>query len=301
MASVQFRAIPESGPITLAAQQTSPLFELFVPDEAEQMFLRAVALSRDNDPLGGDAPTFQIRAARGVLVSVGPDSGVVTIPDNAGNAVGSVRCQRLPDDVFLLTISDVVENSGPWVFRIKNNDPETLRFLAFSSHHEAATRQPWTVLGDPNAAFGRAVLRFSGDQSASIPVRNWGTAPLVIDEALGTPLGAADSPVFLTARPDNVPLHGLAELTTETRGVGASRQLDHVLLCNDTIEANRRLALRVEAPGPIGPPGPPVPVDPPSTFCRRGCGCQEFLPSGGPGGRCARGICGHSIGDHSPV
>ena len=290
-----FEAFLGAGPIKLAGQETSPVFEFSVPDEAQEMFLRVVALWRDNEPLGGQAPTFKIRAGRGDFVSVGPDSGDVSISSGTIE-VGSVRCQRHQHDVFLLTVSRLVENSGPWKIRITNNDSETLRFLGFSSHRDQETLQPWLVLGDPSA-FGSGVLRFVGAQTRSMELRNWGTAPLTFGEAAGAPLGGDGSPVVLVSRPDRVSPHDVGQLKMSTSDVLAvTRRFVHVLRCNDTFTSHGRLNIDVE------PPSTHEPFPESSEFfCRRGCGCLEYLPSTPQGGPCERGICGHSAASHHPI
>jgi hypothetical protein len=248
-----FEALPQSGPVTVESQETSPLFKFEVPIEAQATFLRVIALWRDNEVLGGKAPTFEIKAGGGVFALVGPNSGPVSILDRTERtAVGSVVCQRLPDDIFLLTISDLVENSGPWMIRITNNDAESLSFLGFSSHHEEETLQPWMVLGDPNPLIDAGLFKFVGRSAGrDIPVRNWGTAPLTIRETLGTPLGGEDSPVVLTERPNSVAPHRVDHLTIEAGESTFIRELPHLLLCNDKVDAHRQLLIHVEPERPV--------------------------------------------------
>jgi hypothetical protein len=244
-----FQVLPEAGPVTIGSQQTSQIFEFFVPDEAEQMFLRYIALFQDNDPLGGEAPTFQIRAGTGVFTSVGPASGSVSIPNGAGQTVGSVSCVRKDLDIFLLTISDPVENSGPWKIRIRNNDPESLRFFGFSSQHEDETLQPWMVLGnskDVLSSGGFFEMRNEGESSRDIEIRNWGTTQLRFNEVLG-PL-KEDASLSLTTLPATIDPHQLKQLTIQCTVENASPSAVHFLNCNDTNKDHTRLAISVLAP-----------------------------------------------------
>jgi hypothetical protein len=247
-----FEALPQSGPVTVDSQESSPLFKFEVPVEAQTTFLRVIALWRDNEVLGGKAPTFEIKAGGGVFASVGPNSDPVSILDRERTSVGSVLCRRLPDDIFLLTISDLVENTAGWMIRITNDDAESLRFLGFSSHHEEETLQPWMVLGDPNPLIDRDLLKFvGGSPRRDIPIRNWGTAPLTIRETLGTPLGGEDSPVVLIERPDTVAPHRVDHLTIEAGESTFTRELPHLLLCNDRVDAHRQLLIHVEPERPV--------------------------------------------------
>jgi len=206
---MSLQVIPEEGPVTIGGQQTSQLFDVFVPPGEKTVFLRFIALFRDNEPLGGEAPTFQIRVGTGVVTPVGPNSAGVDIPDGNGNVVGSITCERLPNDISLLTISDIVENSGPWKMRIRNNDPESLRFLGFTSQHVEKTLQPWMVMLEPDqlengvalmpdlltpeelASDGRGYdvpyffIPTGREQRRKISIQNWGTAPLTFFESLG--------------------------------------------------------------------------------------------------------------------
>jgi len=244
-----FQVLPESGPVTIDSQQTSRIFEFFVPDEAQQMFLRYIALFQDNDPLGGDPPTFQIRAGTGVFTSVGPASGSVSILNGRNETVGSVSCVRKDLDIFLLTISDLVENSGPWKIRIRNNDPESLRFFGFSAQDEDETLQPWMVLGnskDVRSSGGFFEMRNEDGSTKDIEIRNWGTAPLRFNEVLG-PL-KEEASLSLTTLPATVDPHQLKLLTIHCTVENASPSAVHFLNCNDTNKEHTRLAISVLVP-----------------------------------------------------
>ena len=262
----------DSAPLPLAGGETSPLFEFFVSGEAQKIFIRVIALFRDNEPLGGEAPTFQIRAGiGGVITSVGPDSGEVSIPRGDGTRAGRAECQREPNDIFLITISDVVENSGPWMLRIRNNDPEPLRFLGFSSDRERDTLQPWMRLGDPKPSFISSHFEFFGEYTLSQEVRNWGTKPLIFRDELG-PIGGRDSDFILRKLPGTVEPHHVDVITVEATQADTRSETTHQFSCNDTIEAHAKLSLEISPPTPVTPPPPP-----PEFFCRRGCGCDTFV------------------------
>jgi len=241
--SMAFDVLPGlSGPLPIAGQQTSQLFDINMPAGEETFFLSFIALFRDNEPLGGEAPTFQIRAGRGVITSVGPNSAGVDIPDGDESVVGTVTCKRLPNDVFLLTISEIVENSGPWRIRIRNNDSESLRFLGFSSTQAENTLQPWLVVGGPGERrAGESFFRLA-EGSQSIEIRNLGTAPLDLFEDPG-PLGE-DPSVILTEKPTRVELHGKDKLTfkCDDRAIG---RILHFLRCNDMIKDHTQVDLLV--------------------------------------------------------
>jgi hypothetical protein len=290
-----FQAIPTFGPLALEGGQTSSLYDFFVAEGVDETFLRFVALFRDNEPLGGDDPTFQIRAGTGQMSSVTPTSGEVPIRDGAGKNVGSVRCARTLEDMFLLTISQPGENAGPWKIRIRNNDPEPLRFLGFSSQHAEQTLQPWLVVGDSSI---EVVSRESTKIPREIQIRNLGTAPVTLQDVPGTPLGERDSPVVLTSRPPHVDPHRVGTVMVSIGHVFSRRTVEHRLRSNDTNDAHGRLFVVVNPPQHV----PEHHGDPPEDFCRTGCGCPGYIPpSHGPGGRCDRGTCRHVIASHRPV
>lgn len=223
-----------SGPLPIAGQQTSQLFDIKLPPGEKTFFLRFIALFRDNEPLGGEV-TFQIRAGTGLITSVGPNSSA-DIPDGDGNVVGSVTCERFPKDVFLLTISEIAENSGPWKIRIRNNDPESLRFLGFTSTQAENTFQPWLVVGDPNS---QPFFLVGVHERLDVEVRNLGTKPLIFFEDIG-PI-AEDSRVTLAERPDQIDLHGAGKLTfvCDAFRLGTTR---HSLRCNDTFSEHKEIS-----------------------------------------------------------
>jgi len=85
-----------SGPVPIAGQQTSQLFDLNVPPGKKTLFLRLVALFRDGDPLGGAAPTLQIKAGTGgIISSVDVDAAPVGVRNVNNKVVGSAAFKRL--------------------------------------------------------------------------------------------------------------------------------------------------------------------------------------------------------------
>jgi hypothetical protein len=290
-----FETLPRTGPVRLVKGQASAPMEFFVAAGVEQTFLRFTAVSRDNDPLGGEEPTFQIRAGTGRMTSVVSTAGAVPIRDAAGNQLGSVTCELLPEDMFLLTLTKPAENSEPWKLRIWNNDSEPLNFLGFGSQHAEQTVQPWLVLSNANA---HIASRETGLAPHAIQIRNWGTGPLTLRDPPGTPLGREGSPIMLVSRPARVDPHRVGELMLGVSQVFSRTVVEHVLRSNDTVDTHGRISIVVDAPSRV----PVFPVQPPShMFCRTGCGCREYIPPPHQvGGACDRSSCRHSLGDHSP-
>jgi hypothetical protein len=290
-----FETLPRTGPVSLVGGQTSALMEFFVAEGVDEAYLRFIAVFRDNEPLGGEEPTFQIRAGTGQMSSVLSTAGAVPIRDADGKQVGAVTCERLREDTFLLTLSKPAENSGPWKLRIRNNDPEPLKFLGFSSQEKEETLQPWLVLANAQA---HITSRETGLARHVIQIRNWGTGPLTLRDPPGMPLGREGSPIMLFSRPARVDPHRVGELMLDVSHVFSRTLVEHGLRSNDAVDAHGRVSIVVDAPGHI----PTFPVQPPShTFCRTGCGCQEYIPPPHQvDGRCDRSSCRHSQGDHSP-
>ena len=307
MDDVVFGVIPpltgeprDSDPLPLAGQETSPLFEFFVPDEGGDFFIRVIALFRDNQPLlmpDQNVPTFQIGASSGLaMASVRPDSGEVSIPGVDGSPVASLRCEREPKAIFLITIADIVENSGDWMLRIQNNEPESLRFFGFSAPRERDTRQPWMRGGGGHLGLS------SHQEGGAFKVRNWGTAPLIFDDEPG-PIGDPDFGLHLKSLPEGRRLdpHQVGDIIFETTEVKRRGEITHQLSCNDPIEAHATFFFTVRAPEVFVPPAPPPPP-PPEKFSCRVCGCEDFLgPPFIPGENCQRGSCEHGWASHAPI
>ena len=237
-----------SGPLPIAGQQTSQLFDLNVPAGEKAFFLRLIALFRDNEPLGGEAPTFQIKSGTGDLTPVGLNPAGVKVLDGDGNFVGAVTCERGHKDVFLLTISEIEENTGPWKMRIRNNDSESLRFLGFTSTQVDQTLQPWLVIGKSSSSFSFSPPMVGVVQveikTTVFEVRNLGTAPLIFFEDPG-PI-AEDTQITLIERPDRVDLHQLRtlafnSLSTDPLLFPFASPIEHFLLCNDTIKEHTKI------------------------------------------------------------
>lgn len=297
---MMFQQFPTQLPLELQHNQSSSLFEFDVPIEFEEVFLRVIALWRDDDVLGGNAPTFELRPRRGLITALSADQDNIEIRSNDGATLGIARCQRLPDDIYLLGVSEIAEGSRPWQLRITNNDPETLRFVWFSSRSETNTLQPWMNIENLESPGMGTVLGIRESVTKQMIVRNWGTAPLVLEDEAGRPLGGEGSPAILVARPQEVPPHGRDTITIGCGRVEATRtKIQHSFTCNDTVPEHTTLI--IEAFPTEGGGGFVPEVEP--AFCRAGCGCMQYSPPPPPdvGGRCQNGRCRHPAAHHFDV
>lgn len=296
---MMFQQFPPRTPLELRRNEPSSLFEFDVPVEAEEAFLRVVALWRDNDVLGGTAPTFELRPRRGRITAVTADQDDVHIPSSDGATLGVARCRRLPDDIYLVSISKIAESSRPWQVRVTNNDPEALRFAWFSSHSESATLQPWMNLENAETQGMGSTLSISESVTKKMLVRNWGTAPLVLEDEAGRPLGGEGSPALLVDRPEAIPPHGQDTLAIGCERVSTRTTIHHTFTCNDTVPGHATLVIEAF---PTADGGGFVP-EPDPAFCRAGCGCMEYAPPPPPNvaGLCQNGYCRHPAAYHFEV
>lgn len=290
-----FRLASPLEPLGVPGGRTGPLMELFIPAEANEMFLRVIALWRDNTPLVGAAPTFHLKSGReGEITEVNADGEEVLIPDDEGKTAAHATCRRLPADTYLLTLSDLADSAGPWYLRIRNNDSETLRFTWVSATEEDDTLQPRMVLEPTGTDPGDGVLSLrSGETERVVRVSNCGTAPLIIDDEPGTTLGG--SPAVLSSRPARIAPHEVDHLTISCGEVSFYEEYEHVFYSNDPDPAHNTLRFQTlpVSGSDLGPL--------PGSFCRL-CGrCPEYLPPARPGGRCQRDRCRHAAAVHFEV
>jgi hypothetical protein len=116
--------------------------------------------------------------------------------------VATATCQRRiaeDRDTFLVTIEHAVA-SGPWQFRIQNNEPSMLAFNGFISHSERETLQPWMDPGGIPAFEGDLLLDSLKEKPAEIVIRNLGAVPLKVEGRAGDPLGS--SPARIESMPE---------------------------------------------------------------------------------------------------
>jgi hypothetical protein len=282
------------GPVSLVFQQTSSVFELSISENDPQYFIRVIALFGDGEPLGGEAPAFQISAGTGVFTSVEAGAQEVDILLPSGEVAAKAKCERERADIFLITLTEVRENAGPWKFRMRNNDPETQDFLGFCSEQVRDTQQPWMKLG-------KRGLELTGQKKDSIEVRNLGTAALIFNDEPGPISEEADSRLALHGRPNSLEPHEMGLITFETvENPLRSLSIPFQLNTNDTFEAHGMLTLQ-QIPRHTGTTGTGPVVIPETTglFCRRGCGCMDFKGPHTAGATCER--CGHPLPDHLPI
>lgn len=225
---------PSDKPLTLEPGETGPLVDFEVPIEPVPMFLRFIALWTDNTPLSGAPPTFGIKLGEGLITTVAADDTEVDIPGPKEG--GKVRCQRLEDDLYLLTVVNRTESRTTWQLRIKNKADRTLRFVWVNSNVVDDTFQPWMALDGQLSILGRSLAGF-------VVVRNWGTGTLTIDDSPGTQVGGQDSPVVLVHRPAEIAPHGVDHLVFSCGDVLSRTNLQHTFRTNDDKAAHTTLQI----------------------------------------------------------
>jgi hypothetical protein len=291
--------------VELTFGQFSDAFEFSssVPVEVNDTYVRIIALWRDNQALGGEAPTIEILSGAGGFtpLNVTPHGTETKIPIIGTGAVvaGMASCQREDHDIYFVHISDLAEGNGPWHLRIKNNDPQTLHFVAVSSTDPDQTLQPWMVWGATPGSFTTVTnpddLNFALPQRTSthsVTVRNLGTEALTFAEQAGVSIGPpTDSPAVIITMPSQIDPHGVAAIVfgVHTLGADAEVTVSHTMATND----QRHTAIlsihvsRTNFPPPPPPPPPPCNID----------HCDGYLPNS-PGGPCQQPGCGHRSDQH---
>ncbi|MFJ8697059.1 hypothetical protein [Streptomyces roseolilacinus] len=291
-----FQLLPEREPVEIRGGATGPLVPFVVPLEATEMFIRVIALWHDNRPLVGRAPTFELKSGRdGRLTAVDTGTGKVEIREIEGDLAAVAEVRRLPVDSYLVTLSGLRENPGPWHLRITNNDAETLRFAWVSSYREQETWQPWMVLERATAPQDGLLALHGESPETVITVRNRGTAPLTIDDPPGTRLGSEQSPVVLRRRPASIAPHDTDELVVECGRVSFADRFSHTFDTNDVNRAHTTLSFEVLPASSAYDSWDDGPA-----FCRA-CGrCPDYVPPPlDVGGPC--GTCGHRGAQHFDV
>ena len=287
--------------VELASGVFSDAFEFSdsVPVEVSDTYVRIIALWRDNEPLGGEAPTIEMRSGGGGFTSLnvttqGTESKV-TVIGTGGLPAGMASCQREDNDIYLVHISDLADGNGPWHLRIKNNDPETLHFVAVSSTDPDQTHQPWMVWGATLGSFttdtNPADLTFALPQLASthpVAVRNLGTKALTFAEHAGVSIGPDDSPAVITAMHDQIDPHGVADIVfgVHANGADADVTVTHTMSSNDE---RHTVNLTISVSRTNFPPPPP----PRCNVCH----CAGYQPND-PGGPCQQPNCEHESDQH---
>ncbi|GHF60639.1 hypothetical protein [Streptomyces thermodiastaticus] len=290
-----FQLLPQTEPLELRGGAVGPLVPFTVPIEATGMFLRVIALWRDNLPLVGRAPTFELKSGcDGRLTAVDAGRGKIEIPGADGEIAALAEVDRLPGDSYLIALAGLEERTGPWHLRITNNDAETLRFTCVASYSEEMTRQPWMALECATAVHDGLLALHSDTPETAIKVRNLGTAPLIINDPPGSRLGSDGSPVVLLRRPAPIAPHHADELVVECGQVHYTDRFSHTFDTNDVHRPHTTLLFEVL------PRSLRYDMHEEWAFCRA-CGrCPDYVaPPVGVGGPCA--ACGHRAAHHSDV
>ncbi|WP_172652940.1 hypothetical protein [Rhodococcus opacus] len=288
-----FQLFPDIEPLELRGGETGPLFPFFVTPGAETIFIRSIALWQDDQPLVGNAPIFQLKAGTdGPLTSVVADAGSVYIKDGDGTIAGTANCERFPSDIYQIEVSNLAQNVDTWQVRIKNCESESLRFVWAVARTEPETRQPWMVLTSADAERSGGLTTILGMSSATkVTIRNWGTAPLKLNDEPGTPLAGEHSSAVLLSRPKEVAPHQVREIEIKCGEVLYREEFEHALDTNDTNPAHTTLRFQTLPGGTLGTPT--------ASFCRYCTRCPAYQPTpNAPGVSCQRQQCGHSVAAH---
>ncbi|MCX4966922.1 hypothetical protein OHA98_19220 [Streptomyces sp. NBC_00654] len=253
----------------LAENEMSSPIEFVVLLGAEQTFLRTIAHLEANVVHGGAPPTFLIKAGLGGPTAVEEGADPVDITGSGGTTVATADCHRIAEDIdtYLVTVNHSA-SSGPWQLQIKNNEPEALDFVGFISHTEDETLQSWANFSQPQLE-GQETETTHG-----IGVHNVGTAPLIIEDAVGSHLGGSGSPCIITARPDPIAPHEARSIAVKCKPLEGQRRersedFVHTFSTNDPHLAHSRIGFTVAWP-----------TFPTMCLPDEGCsvGCKEFVP-----------------------
>ncbi|MBV6696726.1 hypothetical protein KV557_06250 [Kitasatospora aureofaciens] len=243
-----FQMFPASGQLRLATQAASGLAPFDVDSTASSWFLRVVAIGPTVpggpkcEPLGGRAPTIELRAGTGLITAVPGSPDKAAIADETGREVATASWTREPTDVFTVQLDISSPDIRTWRVRITNNDPEELGFVWTSAGTVADAQQPRIVMKTSVQVTVRAGF---ATEDIPVPVANIGTGTLTFAEQAEADLGAG---FVLKNLPNSVAPNACDKLmigVTPASGPFAApdQTASHVLLCNDPVDQEKTLQL----------------------------------------------------------
>lgn len=234
---------PENRPLRLASRATSGLVAFLVPADATTMFLRLVAVGSGCEPLGGAAPTIELRAGTGEIAQVPRAPGEGAVHDELGNQVGTASWTRERDDIFMVELLISKKNARLWRVRITNNDPEELGFVWVTSEVAQDTHQPRISM---QRNLGRHAVSGRPLENIVASISNVGTGPLKFRDLPGTDMGAGFT---LVRVPSGIPPNGCGSIEIKVDPIvasfdGPSRdETEYQLKCNVADVKDRTLFL----------------------------------------------------------
>ncbi|WP_405860960.1 hypothetical protein OG361_37790 [Streptomyces sp. NBC_00090] len=235
-----FQMFPEEQPLRLVSRATSGLIPFLVPADATAMFLRLVAVGSGCEPLGGAAPTIELRAGTGEIATVprAPSEGAVH--DESGNEVGTASWTRERDDIFMVKLLISEKNARLWRVRITNNDPEELGFVWVTSDVEEDTHQPRISM---NRSLGRHAVAGAPLENIVASIANVGTTALKFDDLPGTDMGAGFTLVRVAS---SIPPNGCGSIEIKVAPIVAGTpraETQYKMKCNVVDVEDRTLFL----------------------------------------------------------
>ncbi|MFZ3493289.1 hypothetical protein ACODT5_08675 [Streptomyces sp. 5.8] len=212
-----FQMFPEDGPLRLASRATSGLIPFLVSDKATTMFLRLIAVGSGCEPLGGAAPTIELRAGTGEIATVPRSPSEGAVHDESENQVGTASWTRERNDIFRVELLISKKDDRLWRVRITNNDPEELGFVWVTSDLAKDTLQPRVSM--PQRSLGRHALSGRPLENIVANIANVGTAALEFRDPIGTDMGAGFT---LVRRPSSIPPNECGSIEIKVAPIGHS-------------------------------------------------------------------------------
>ncbi|HEY2946880.1 MAG TPA: hypothetical protein VGJ53_00530 [Micromonosporaceae bacterium] len=243
---------PQTAPLNVAAGATSalvPINERIGVDPAttlNTMFIRVVKLGTGCVPSGAPHPTIRLKANTGDAVAVPTFPTTVAIfnqPAGTGTEVANATLEVEANDVYRIRAFIFAAGSS-WQIQIVNNDGVSARdFTWVVADGDADTLQPWIELP--------TTLTYDVLPTQAVPlnleVRNRGTGPLTIGDAVGFSPGAGFA---LTTVPGAISPNACANLQVTFTGPAApgTSNATYTATSNDTTAQlaaghNRRTSL----------------------------------------------------------
>jgi hypothetical protein len=241
---------------------TSGLVEFTVPKTAAKMFLRIAAVGNGTEPLGGAAPTIQLRAGSGIIATVPAEPAEAVSIRDENEAVAKASWIRETNDVFKVSIGISKKAERKWRLRITNEDFEELGYVWVTSTDEAETLQPRISLAGRQRSFGTEAVFNKPLPVITVVVANIGTGALRITDPPDTDIGGGFS---LMARPNKIQPNHVDSLVFKAQPVAPGTPEDDlgtqyvIGTASDSTADERTITLFRQG---FFPPPPPPPTNP---------------------------------------
>jgi hypothetical protein len=225
---------PPSAPLLVSAATAGPMVEIAEHASIDPvtgrtiMVVRVVQVADDG---AGAPPSIRLQVDAGAMTAVAATPTPLPAQPGGGPAAALATLGAVTDDIHVVEI-ELVRPGHTWHIQIANIDTSDHRYTWVVGSTHAATYQPWLNVPLPTLEFDA----LAGETTAAqdLPLANYGSGPLTVDDPDGADLGSGFRLVTISQRTLSGNRRGSASIAFTASNNPGSLSTTHTFASSDT-------------------------------------------------------------------